>query len=221
MHYTPTYCSWINQVERWFAYLTQDLLQRSDHRSVQALERDIRNWVTAWNENPRPFMWTKTAEQILESIARLLQRINGAGHSGLAGDRGWPHMAPWNLRDRTDPNTTRSQRIARCGERTRGFVAAGRGDSAASPRGFPMSAAEPGSRARHRQTALAFVARTSRGITARPRSSQSRRCTRPVQGGPLSAAHAELRRCSGRFLCAAPRATGCGASVARACSTPA
>jgi transposase/transcriptional regulator with XRE-family HTH domain len=80
MHYTPTYSSWINQVERWFAYLTQDLLQRSDHRSVQALERDIRNWVTAWNENPKPFIWTKTAEQILESIKRLLQRINGPGH---------------------------------------------------------------------------------------------------------------------------------------------
>jgi transposase len=80
MHYTPTYSSWINQVERWFAYLTQDLLQRSEHRSVQALEKDIRNWVTAWNENPRPFIWTKTAEQILESIKRLLQRINDPGH---------------------------------------------------------------------------------------------------------------------------------------------
>ena len=80
MHYTPTYASWINQVERWFAYLTDDLLRRSDHRSVQALEKDIRNWVKAWNENPKPFIWTKTAEQILESLSRLLQRINGAGH---------------------------------------------------------------------------------------------------------------------------------------------
>ena len=80
MHYTPTYSSWINQVERWFAYLTEDLLRRSDHRSVQALEKDIRNWVQAWNENPKPFIWTKTAEQILESLSRLLQRINGAGH---------------------------------------------------------------------------------------------------------------------------------------------
>ena len=80
MHHTPTYSSWINQVERWFAYLTQDLLQRSDHRSVQALERDIRNWVAAWNENPKPFIWTKTAEEILESLSRLLQRINGGGH---------------------------------------------------------------------------------------------------------------------------------------------
>ena len=80
MHHTPTYSSWINQVERWFAYLTQDLLQRSDHRSVQALEKDIRDWVTAWNEDPKPFIWTKTAEQILDSLSRLLKRINGAGH---------------------------------------------------------------------------------------------------------------------------------------------
>jgi len=80
VHYTPTYSSWINQVERWFAYLTEDLLCRSDHRSVQALEKDIRNWVAAWNENPKPFIWTKTAEEILQSISRLLQRINGGGH---------------------------------------------------------------------------------------------------------------------------------------------
>ena len=57
-----------------------NLLQRSDHRSVQVLERDIRNWVNAWNQNPKPFIWTKTAEQILDSIARLLKRTNGAGH---------------------------------------------------------------------------------------------------------------------------------------------
>jgi transposase/uncharacterized protein YerC len=77
MHHTPTYSSWINQVERWFAYLTEDLLRRSDHRSVQALEKDIRRWVAAWNENPKPFIWVKTAEQILESLSRLLKRING------------------------------------------------------------------------------------------------------------------------------------------------
>jgi transposase len=71
IHYTPTYSSWINQVERWFAYLTEQLLQRSDHRSVQALEKDIRGWVKAWNDNPRPFIWTKNAEQILASLARV------------------------------------------------------------------------------------------------------------------------------------------------------
>jgi transposase len=77
---TPTYSSWLNQVERLFAYVTADLLQRSDHRSVQALEKDLREWVKAWNENPRPFVWTKTADQILGSLGRLLQRSTGAGH---------------------------------------------------------------------------------------------------------------------------------------------
>ena len=80
MHFTPTYSSWINQVERFFAFITADLLQRSDHRSVQALENDIRNWVKAWNENPKPFIWTKPAEQIPESLSRLLQRTTRAAH---------------------------------------------------------------------------------------------------------------------------------------------
>jgi len=80
MHYTPTYSSWINQVERWFGYITDQLIRRGDHQSVQALEADIRAWAKAWNEDPRPFIWTKTAEQILESLGRLLQRIRGEGH---------------------------------------------------------------------------------------------------------------------------------------------
>ena len=80
MHFTPTYSSWINQVERWFAYITDQLIRRGDHRSVQALEADIRAWVKAWNDDPKPFIWTKTAEQILASIGRLIQRVNGAGH---------------------------------------------------------------------------------------------------------------------------------------------
>src|SRR5450759_5142649 len=80
IHYTPTYSSWTNQVERFFGYITTDLLQRSDHRSVQALEADIWAWIEAWNENPRPFIWTKTADQILEKLGRLLKRINGEGH---------------------------------------------------------------------------------------------------------------------------------------------
>jgi transposase len=80
VHFTPTYSSWINQVERFFAYITADLLQRSDHRSVQALETDIRAWIKGWNDNPKPFIWTKTADQILEKLGRLLQRINGDGH---------------------------------------------------------------------------------------------------------------------------------------------
>src|SRR6478736_3200107 len=80
MHFTPTYSSWINQVERWFAYITDQLIRRGDHRSVQALEADIRAWVKAWNTDPKPFIRTKTAEQILTSIGRLIQRVTGAGH---------------------------------------------------------------------------------------------------------------------------------------------
>jgi len=102
VHYTPTYSSWINQVERWFAYLTEQLLQRSDHRSVQALEKDIRTWVTAWNENPKPFIWTKTAEQILDSLGRLLKRTTGAGHS-MATTPSCSVPAPWPNR-RTPPS---------------------------------------------------------------------------------------------------------------------
>ena len=62
------------------AEITRELLQRSDHRSVQALEKDLRSWVRSWNENPKPFIWTKTAEEILASLGRLLQRTTGAGH---------------------------------------------------------------------------------------------------------------------------------------------
>lgn len=80
MHNTATYSSWLNQVERLFAYVTDDLLRRSDHHSVQALEADLRAWVADCNENPRPFVWTKTADQILASLGRLLQRISGGGH---------------------------------------------------------------------------------------------------------------------------------------------
>lgn len=80
LHFTPTYSSWLNLVERFFGYVTADLLQRSDHRSVRALENDIREWVKAWNADPKPFVWTKTAEQILGSLGRLIQRTSSPGH---------------------------------------------------------------------------------------------------------------------------------------------
>src|SRR5689334_16816920 len=64
VHFTPTGSSWINQVERWFAYLTEQKIRRGTHRSVQALETDIRTWIADWNRNPRPFTWTKTADEI-------------------------------------------------------------------------------------------------------------------------------------------------------------
>jgi len=80
IHFTPTGSSWINQVERWFAYLTTQMLQRGVHKSLQALEADVRRWIEQWNANPRPFTWTKTAEEILDSLARYLQRISGGEH---------------------------------------------------------------------------------------------------------------------------------------------
>ena len=80
MHFTPTGSSWINQVERWFGFLTSQMIRRGAHKSVQALESDIRAWTRNWNENPKPFVWKKTAEEILDSLARYLQRISGAGH---------------------------------------------------------------------------------------------------------------------------------------------
>jgi pimeloyl-ACP methyl ester carboxylesterase len=63
----PTSSSWINQVERWFAFQTDQMIRRGTHTSVQALEADIRSWVDTWNDNPRPFVWTKTAEEIIAS----------------------------------------------------------------------------------------------------------------------------------------------------------
>jgi transposase len=80
VHFTPTGSSWINQVERWFGLLTGQLLRRSVHTSVQALEQDVRNWIEQWNAEPKPFVWKKTAEEILDSLARYLQRISGAAH---------------------------------------------------------------------------------------------------------------------------------------------
>ena len=80
LHFTPTSSSWINLVERWFGELTTKLLRRGQHRSVRQLNTEIRQWIDDWNENPRPYVWTKTAEQILDSIKRYCERINQARH---------------------------------------------------------------------------------------------------------------------------------------------
>jgi transposase len=73
-HFTPTYGSWLNLVERWFAELTNKQLRRGTHRSVRELERAIRDFIEAHNDSPRPFVWTKTADEILASIARFAHR---------------------------------------------------------------------------------------------------------------------------------------------------
>ncbi|MEU6439368.1 IS630 family transposase [Streptomyces sp. NPDC047046] len=75
LHFTPTGSSWLNLVERWFAELTNKQIRRGVHKTVQALERDIRTWIAAWNTDPKPYVWTKTAGEILERLASYLNRI--------------------------------------------------------------------------------------------------------------------------------------------------
>src|SRR5215216_5638260 len=80
LHFTPTSSSWLNLVERWFAALTTKKLRRGSNRSVRDLNADIRAWIETWNDAPKPYIWTKTADQILESIATYCTRINDSGH---------------------------------------------------------------------------------------------------------------------------------------------
>jgi len=80
LHFTPTSASWINLVERWFAELTNKQIRRGVHRSTRDLEQAIKSFLKANNENPKPFVWTKTADQILASIARFCERTSNSGH---------------------------------------------------------------------------------------------------------------------------------------------
>jgi transposase len=80
LHFTPTYSSWLNLVERWFAELTTKWLTRGTHRSVRDLTAAIRTWIANWNDDPKPFVWHKTADEILDSLAAYCQRINDSGH---------------------------------------------------------------------------------------------------------------------------------------------
>lgn len=78
VHFTPTSGSWINQVERWFAELTRKQLQRGVHTSVNTLEADIRTFIDRHNENPRPFRWVKSADEILAAVKRFCHKANTA-----------------------------------------------------------------------------------------------------------------------------------------------
>ena len=80
LHFTPTSASWLNLVERWFALLTEKQLRRGVHRSTKELETAIRNFIQQHNKDPKPFIWHKTAEQILDSVARFCTRTLGTGH---------------------------------------------------------------------------------------------------------------------------------------------
>ena len=80
VHFTPTYSSWLNLVERWFAELTTKWIKRGTHRSVRDLVASIRTWITTWNDDPKPYVWHKTADEILDNLANYCQRINNSGH---------------------------------------------------------------------------------------------------------------------------------------------
>ena len=80
VHFTPTSASWINLVERWFGLLTERQLRRGTHRSTRQLEAAIKEFLSIHNANPRPFVWTKTADQILDSLSRFCRRISDSGH---------------------------------------------------------------------------------------------------------------------------------------------
>jgi len=80
LHFTPTYSSWLNLVERWFAELTNKWLRRGTHHSVRELTASIRTWITNWNDDPKPFVWHKTADEILDSLANYCDRISDSGH---------------------------------------------------------------------------------------------------------------------------------------------
>lgn len=82
-HFTPTYGSWMNLVERWFSALTTKKLQRSAHDSVKALAADIEAWVEHWNTDPKPFVWHRSADEILDRLARYCTAVLGTQyHSG-------------------------------------------------------------------------------------------------------------------------------------------
>jgi transposase len=83
LHFTPTYASWINLVERWFAEITNKRIRRGVFRSVKELEAAIREYIEVHNEHPKPFVWTKTADEILASIARFAQRTCSSPSDGL------------------------------------------------------------------------------------------------------------------------------------------
>jgi len=80
LHHTPTYASWLNQVERWFGLITQQAIRRGSFDSVTDLKRKINDFVVHYNQHPRPFMWTATADSILAKVERLCKVINGTSH---------------------------------------------------------------------------------------------------------------------------------------------
>jgi putative transposase len=85
VHYTPTYGSWLNQVEIWFNIITQRAIRRGSFRSVKDLVAKIDHFVTQYNAHSNPFVWTATADSILQKLQRLCEVISGTGHYSFSG----------------------------------------------------------------------------------------------------------------------------------------
>jgi len=80
IHYTPTYSSWLNQVERWFGLITQQAIRRGSFKSVKELIAKINRFTENYNQHSRPFAWTATADSIFQKLSRLCNRISGTVH---------------------------------------------------------------------------------------------------------------------------------------------
>ncbi len=80
MHFTPTYSSWLNQVERWFGLVTQQAIRRGSFRNVRQLITSIERYVQQYNQHKRAFVWTATADSILKKVAKLCKVISGTKH---------------------------------------------------------------------------------------------------------------------------------------------
>ena len=78
--HTPTYASWMNLAQRWFSELTTKQIRRGTHRSVRELTDAINEWTQHWNQDPKPFIWRKTADEIFDNLTNYLQRIPDSGH---------------------------------------------------------------------------------------------------------------------------------------------
>ena len=93
LHFTPTGASWLNLVERWFAEITRRQIKRGAHRSTRQLEEAIRSYLALYNDDPKPFVWTKSADEILSTVARYCERISDSGHSNSVLTRSWRYRS--------------------------------------------------------------------------------------------------------------------------------
>jgi transposase len=111
LHFTPTSASWLNLVERWFAELTEKQIRRGVHRSTLQLENAIRHFIEHHNQNPKPLVWTKSADQILDSVARFCKRTLDSGHEHVVNPQ---NKKPARIIEAGRVSTQGHQQISNC-----------------------------------------------------------------------------------------------------------